>query len=182
MTCIVGLVSDNKVYIGGDSAGVSDYHYSIRKDKKVFRRGEMIFGVSGSFRMGQILRYSFDIPIHLEGVDDFTYLCTDFIDGVIDSFTKKGYCEVINGVAGGGFFLLGYRGNLYQIESDFQVAQVIKPFDACGCGEQYALGAMDIVVHDKTLTPEEKVIKALEVSESFCSGVRKPFNVVCLEQ
>ena len=37
MTCIVGLVKDNKVTIGGDSAGVLGFSLRIRDDEKVFK-------------------------------------------------------------------------------------------------------------------------------------------------
>ncbi len=39
MTCIVGLVDNGKVYIGGDSAGCAGYDVRIREDQKVFRNG-----------------------------------------------------------------------------------------------------------------------------------------------
>lgn len=46
MTCIVGYFDKKtkKVTIGGDSAGVSGLHITIRKDPKVFRVGEFIIG------------------------------------------------------------------------------------------------------------------------------------------
>jgi len=62
MTCIVGLVENGKVYIGGDSAGVAGLDITTRKDEKVFQKENMIFGFTSSFRMGQILRYSFKNP------------------------------------------------------------------------------------------------------------------------
>jgi ATP-dependent protease HslVU (ClpYQ) peptidase subunit len=64
MTCIVGMVENGKVYIGGDSAGVSGFDYHIREDQKVFQNGDMIFGFTSSFRMGQLLQYSLKIPDH----------------------------------------------------------------------------------------------------------------------
>lgn len=178
MTCIVGLVDKKKVYIGGDSAGVSGLDYHIREDEKVFKKNDMVFGFTSSFRMGQIIRYSFNIPDHDPRTRDFAYLCTTFIDELIKCFKAKGYAKVNNEVVTGGFFLMGYKENLYQIQSDFQVSQVKRPFDACGCGEDYALGAMEIMSNIKELKPQEKVEKALAVSESFSAGVRGPFNVV----
>ena len=52
MTCIVGLVENGKVYIGGDSAGVAGLDVRMRSDEKVFTKGNMIFGYTSSFRMG----------------------------------------------------------------------------------------------------------------------------------
>ena len=83
MTCIVGFVEKGIVYIGGDSAGVSGLDLRLREDEKVFLKNGMAFGFTSSFRMGQILRYCFTIPDQDPRKDDFSYLCTDFIDALI---------------------------------------------------------------------------------------------------
>ena len=180
MTCIIGFVKDGQVFIGGDSAGVAGLDYHIREDEKVFKKKDMIFGFTSSFRMGQILRYCFDIPDHDPRKDDFDYLCTDFIDGLIRSFKEKGYAKTHNERVSGGVFLVGYRGNLYQIESDFQVGKIHRPFDACGCGESYALGAMEIIVKTGYEKPEDAIIEALTVAEAYSAGVRGPYNIVSI--
>jgi len=43
MTCIVGIKTRKKVFIGGDSAGVAGSSICNRLDKKVFSNGEFIF-------------------------------------------------------------------------------------------------------------------------------------------
>lgn len=180
MTCIIGLVEDGKVYIAGDSAGVAGFDYHIREDQKVFKNGEMIFGFTSSFRMGQLLQYSLKIPDHDPRVGDFKYLCTDFIDAVISCFKEKGYARTESGEVSGGQFLIGYKGNLYFVGCDFQIAKVSRPFDSVGCGMYYALGAMDILYNDSTITAEEKLVKALTTVQDFSAGVRAPFNIVSI--
>ena len=51
MTCIVGLVENGVVYIGGDSSGVGGWNLMLRKDRKVFRVGEALLGFTSSFRL-----------------------------------------------------------------------------------------------------------------------------------
>ena len=184
MTCIVGYIdkTTNDVYIGGDSAGVAGLHVVKRADEKVFEkknnRGKMVFGFTSSFRMGQILRYCFDIPDHDPRVDDYTYLCKDFISGLMDCYKKFGYFKRDDeGARRGGTFLMGYNGNLYNIEGDFQVGKVLDNFDACGCGVYYALGAMEIL-NKSNISSEEKVKQALKVAEKFSGGVMAPFNII----
>src|SRR5919109_4864584 len=80
MTAIVGLADESKVWIGGDSAGVAGLSLTVRADEKVFRRGEWVFGFTGSFRAGQLLRYSLNVP---EPRGDLAkFLATEFIDAV----------------------------------------------------------------------------------------------------
>jgi len=181
MTCIVGLEHDNgMVSIGGDSAGVNGLlDVRIRTDEKVFINGPMIFGFTSSFRMGQLLRYSLTIPEQLPSqVDDYKFMCTTFIDAVRTCLKSGGYASVKNGEETGGFFLVGYRGKLYRVESDFQVGKSLMTFDACGCGENYALGAL--AGGETTLTTKERIERALEIAAKFSAGVSAPFFVLTI--
>ncbi|HRH83558.1 MAG TPA: hypothetical protein PK210_04910 [Bacteroidia bacterium] len=62
MTCIVGLVDQEKVIIGGDSAATVGTSISLWSDPKVFKIGDFIFGCEGSFRMIQLMKYKFIPP------------------------------------------------------------------------------------------------------------------------
>lgn len=179
-TCIVGLESGGDVYIGGDSAGLSGMDRFIRVDEKVFVKGRMIFGFTSSFRMGQILRYSFEPPEQTIKQGDYEYLCGPWVDALITCLKAKGYAKVDNNEVSGGIFLLGFGGKLYRVESDFQVGRRAESYDACGCSEAYALGAMAIL-EDKHISPEKKVRRALEVAERFSAGVKGPFVIEKLE-
>ena len=178
MTCIVGLIYDDKVYIGGDSAGVSGLDVQVRADEKVFLKDNMIFGFTSSFRMGQLIRYKFQVPEQSVKKDDYHYMCTDFIDGLRECFKNGGYSKVDSNREEGGTFLVGYKGQLYCIYDDFQVAKPTEDYDSCGCGAKYALGALRILRKDITLKPKQMITKALETAEFFSGGVSAPFNIV----
>jgi ATP-dependent protease HslVU (ClpYQ) peptidase subunit len=62
MTCVIGYVDKKTkdIFIGADSSAALGDEIFKRSDEKVFVSGPMIFGFAGSFRMGQILRYSFE--------------------------------------------------------------------------------------------------------------------------
>jgi len=178
MTCIVGLVEDGKVWIGGDSAGVSGLDLRVRADEKVFVRSNMIFGFTGSFRLGQILRFTFNPPDQSVGCDDYAYLCGPFIDALIRHLKDKGFARIKDGEVEGGTFLLGYKGSLYCIYDDFQVAKSVDNFHAVGCGDDYALGALEVLMtKESDVSPSNKLKIALKVAEKFSAGVRRPFIV-----
>ncbi len=174
MTCIIGLIEGSKVYMGADSAGVSWYDLRIRADQKVFRNGPFLMGFTSSFRMGQLLHYSFSPPTPRVGQDIYEFLATDWIDGVRSCLQQGGYMRKENNVEEGGTFLVGYQGRLFAVYSDFQVAESVKPYESIGCGSGYALGAMYAT---EGLPPEERIRKALEAAEQFSAGVRGPFVV-----
>jgi ATP-dependent protease HslVU (ClpYQ) peptidase subunit len=172
MTCIVGLVEDGKVYIGGDSAGVGGYSLTVRKDRKVFRNGEFIIGGTSSFRMIQLLRYSLTPPTIEDDEGIERYMATKFIDAVRECLKNGGFAQKTSDQESGGFFLVGVRGRLFQIASDYQVGEPLDGYDAVGCGDDIALGSL-------YATPDMQSVKriemALKAAERHNAGVRAPF-------
>ena len=184
MTCIIGYAEKGNVWIGGDSAGISGfYNKTIRADEKVFLKGDMIFGFTSSFRMGQIIRYHFSIPSLKVGQDIDSYLHTTFLDALIDTLEENHYASEKNNVLTGGTFLFGFKGKLYEIQSNFQIAQNVEKYNSCGCGADLAKGAMYTLekIADDKLNPEMKIRIALTAASKFSAGVAPPFKVLCLK-
>jgi hypothetical protein len=176
MTCIIGLVDKGNVYIGGDSAGISGNDITIRTDEKVFVNGEFLIGFTSSFRMGQLLRYKFaPKPQAEDQKDDMAYMVGSFIDDCRACFKTNSYGTDSKG----GDFLVGYRGGLYHIGSDFQVGKSKLPFDAAGCGTDVALGSMFAA---KSVAPAKRINLALEAASTFNTGVAGPFLVMKQEK
>jgi len=177
MTCIVGLVDGKNVIIGGDSAASAGFDIDVRSDSKVFTNGKMAFGFTTSFRMGQILRYSLKIPKHPKKQDTFQYMVTKFIDSVRNCMSDSGFKKVVSEQEEGGTFLVGYRGRLFKIYSDFQVAENSFPYEACGCGEAYSKGTLN-ALSDIKIDSIDKVYKALSSGSKFSAGVCPPFRII----
>jgi hypothetical protein len=142
MTCIVGLESGGKVYIGADSAATSGLALCVRADAKVFRNGPFLIGFTTSFRMGQLLQFKLQPPDHPAGMPTFEYLITKFVDSVRSCLRTGGFAKRKEEQELAGSFLLGYRGSLYSLDSDYQVARAADGICAVGCGAQIALGAL----------------------------------------
>ena len=178
MTCIIGLQTKDCVYIGGDSAGVSDLSIWIRKDEKVFKNQSFIMGFTTSFRMGQLLRFKFKPPKNKYN-DDYEYMVTDFIDAVKKCFDDNDFGSKGKGGSEGGQFLVGYKGNLYEISDDYQVAMTYLPFNAVGCGAQIALGSLYTTQSlSAPMDPEERINMALNAAAQFSAGVSAPFIII----
>lgn len=179
MTCVVGMVTDGIVYIGADSLGIGGYSKTVRGDSKVFVNGEFLMGFTSSYRMGQLLRYVFTPPARSKDVeDDMEYLVAHFIPALIDTYKKGQYLTKKDDSAVGGNFLLGYRGALYNVESDFQVGIPTLKYDSVGCGADLALGAMHVLHDMRDLTPETKIKTALQAASVHSAGVGGHFEVL----
>ena len=176
MTCIVGLVHEGTVFIGGDSAGVAGLSLVVRADEKVFRNGDFLMGFTTSFRMGQLLRYSLKPPRRHPDDDIHQYMVVDFVNAVRGCLKAGGYASKEDEVESGGTFLVGYAGHLFTVNSDYQVGIPEDGFAAVGSGQDIARGAL--FATQGQATPRDRVLTALRSAERFNAGVRGPFHIL----
>ncbi len=178
MTCIAGVIERETglVYLCGDSAGVAGYDLTVRADPKVFKVGEFIFGMSGSFRMGDLLHHTFKPPVPKPGEPIERFMASRFIDSLRKCFKKGGFAKTKNDEETiGGSFLVGFRGRLFEIDADYQVGEAVASYNAVGCGAEIAKGALFVT---EKAPPMDRLKGALEAAERHSGGVRAPFRYV----
>ena len=177
MTCIAAAIDPNgTVWMGGDSAGVSGYDLTVRADEKVFARGPYLIGFTASFRMGDILRFHARLPAPPTRCDLRRFMVTRFIEAVRASLNKYGFARKKDAQESGGRFLVGLRGRIFTIDSDYQVGEARHGFDAVGCGDMIALGSFHATRRRRN--GRWRVLEALAAAEEFSAGVRSPFVVL----
>jgi ATP-dependent protease HslVU (ClpYQ) peptidase subunit len=175
MTCIVGIAHEGKVILGADSAGTGGYDQRIRRDRKVFKNGELIFGFTSSFRMGQLLEFALSPPPIIEGQDAYAYAVKALVPAIRDALKIGGWAKVRDGQEEGGVFLVGFRGRLFTVHSDYQVGEDVGALAAVGCGDAYALGAMHALPDADPMT---RLQAGLDAAATFSAGVSGPFHFV----
>lgn len=181
MTCIVGLINEGAVYIGGDSAGAaSTWSLVARADRKVFATAGYVLGFTDSFRMGQLLQHGMTFPpLPDASVDLHRFMVNEFVEAVRSTLKVGGYAKTSDGRDEGGTFLVGCRGHLFRIESDFQVGESLDGYDACGGGEEVARGSL-FTTRGWWDSPKQRVTAALEAAEHHNASVRPPFHLEIL--
>jgi ATP-dependent protease HslVU (ClpYQ) peptidase subunit len=184
MTCIVGLVENGIVYIGGDSAATDDSSIQTIKGSKVFKIGEFLFGVSGNPRMSDVLRYIFNIPIPTyDEQDALEYMHQCFIPDLKECLSDHGVLirqdEIVSSDA---WVLIGYQGRLFILESSFHISESALDYNAVGCGMDVALGCMyGLMDQNPEISASGKINIALRASAQFNCHVRKPFTILSTE-
>lgn len=189
MTAIVAIHDreENEIWMGADSLGTGGNIHVKRTDPKIFRLGpneEFLISFTSSFRMGDILKYSFTPPRLPEDPEQLTrYMNTDFIDAVRSIFSSKGYMRKSSEEERGGAFLVAVKYKdircLYHIETDFQVGIDADGYSADGAGYQVCLGSLHST--EKFNIPTEERIKlALEAASEYCTSVGPPLNIMSL--
>jgi hypothetical protein len=179
VTCIVGVIEGDKVWMGGDSAWMCGTQLTLRATPKVFRNGPFLFGCCGSGRVRDVLCDAFEPPKHTRGMNVARYMRGPFVDGLREALKRAGTLQKKNDVEEllDSAVLVAYRGRLFEIQCDFQVGESIDGFNSVGCGSDVALGAL--VVSDN-VQPRKRLLAALSAAERYNTGVRRPFYVQVL--
>ena len=165
--------------MGGDSASVGGGLRRKSNVPKVFINGEFIIGFCGSWRMGDIMLYDFSPPPRPTNCKDHQYIVQHVIEHLRKLFKEKGFGGKDSNGDTGGIFLLGYRGKIYSVSSDFQVGEFREGIDATGSGYAYALGSL-YSTSQYVNYPEWRIETALRAAAEFCTGVCGPFLVKVL--
>lgn len=179
MTCIIGIVDKGDIYMGGDTQGTAGQLTLQRDLKKVFIKNNMIFGPIGSPRAAQLIEYSFKIPQHPKKMSDMEYLTTIFINALRKCLKDGGYANISSNVEEGNDFILGYKGILYNIQNDYQVAKYTDNYHSVGSGMYFALGSLYTTRNEKD--PIKRIKIGLETASFYDYGVREPFIIECLK-
>jgi hypothetical protein len=186
MTCVVALIHENKVLLGGDAAASDDKSGLIfqRTDPKVFKVGQFGIAFVDSFRMGQILQYNWTPPIYkptvgYRNLDKF--IRTKFIESIKDAFKEQGYGNFGSGTEDGdegGIFIITVQGagRIFTMDSDFHIGEADVQYMAEGAGQELALGSLFSTSSIKT--PRKRVRMALDAAAKFNMSVRPPFTII----
>ncbi len=186
MTVIVGL-RDNlgNCFLGADSQ--TSWGYTTMKcskrDGKLIVRPPYMFGITGTARLGIILRTGI-LPVYDEkykleypraSLDDFMFYT--FSEAIRELFKDRGYGRVKDNEEEfyGAFMVYGY-GSLYIVSSDFSISPIDDYF-ACGSGMDYALGSLATTARFPEVKSTDRVTLALHSAGEHNAFVGPPYFV-----
>jgi hypothetical protein len=145
MTLIVGVdftLGKNKyLYMAGDKCGSNGFTKDLYVKPKIFRRDDLAFGYTSSFRMGQILEYSTiskDLPDWTEEKNVYT----SFVNWAKTAMKDGGFLEEKSGVISGGSFIFYNGKSLYEVQDDFSLLVPEDGLLAVGSGCYHAKAIM----------------------------------------
>ena len=177
MSCVVGIVQDGVIYMGGDSLAIDDdSNQTLVKDEKVFYKtvglkSKMLMGFVGNYRIGNIMKHTFRCPKRLSNDTVEQYIYDRFIVSLKEAVKDEKFEDTS--------LLLGYEKNLYVIEDDFSVVCPVSPYTSIGHGAPYALGALSVLFSFGT-TPQVKIEMSLSAASDHSAAVKPPYLILCL--
>jgi ATP-dependent protease HslVU (ClpYQ) peptidase subunit len=177
ITCIVGLVENGTVYLGGDSATSRGNRRIIKNKSKVVKRGEFIMGGSGLAVVSQLMHHTTTLPPLYENQECLDYMVNTFLPMFRKTIKEAGQMTIEDHrETTQNNFLIGFRGHLFSIGIDLNVIECIDNYDSIGSGEEFALGVL-YATEDSKLKPEERLMKALECAAYHNHYVYPPFEI-----
>lgn len=173
MTCIIGLIEGGNVYLGGDAMIVGRGFGTVTPAPKVFRKigrsgtGEILVGCAGRSRFCDVVEHGWNVPAIPSG-------------GAVELFVRgkllASLREALRDDPGSpGTMIIGIRGRLFSMESDFSIIESTDPFAACGSGDTVALGALCAL---NGVGPEARIRRALEAAAHLQPSVSPPFTII----
>lgn len=187
MTCIIGLVEDNKVYMASESIGTNGFTQTAVKNKKIFIKesnsgfNKLLLGGCGSFKILQYLE-EFTLPDKNIKEDDFVYV-KRVTKALVDVLLKDSFCLEENSRKEkilASEILVGYDGSLYKIQSDTSILESAKSYVATGSGEYHAMASLYSTEHT-SLSAEERLKLAIECANEFVVTVDNNLQLVCVD-
>jgi ATP-dependent protease HslVU (ClpYQ) peptidase subunit len=174
MTCIVAIAHNGKVHMGCDSAAYdsdSTTHF-IKTSPKIFAIDDYIIGYANSFRAGQIIQYDFIPPIP-DPKNIMRTMTIDFVSGIHSAYERNKFIN--DGESEYADLIVGVNGQIFTIESDFQVQEYTDSYIAIGSGSNFALGSLHSTRHLKN--PAIRIEKALYAAAEYTGSVKPPFYI-----
>lgn len=175
VTCIAGYAKDGSVWIGADSAAASSYVRFPVVEPKIVDLGDLLLGYTTSFRFGQIVKHHVSLPRDC-GEDPTEYLVREFVPELRHALSEHGWTKKDGEREETGTALIAYRGRLFTYQSDSSITESQHGIDACGSGQEFALGAMSFA-ESIGRSPKNIVTAGLEAAARFAPGVMDPFVV-----
>lgn len=183
MTCILGLEYDDHVYIGGDSITTNGWNKGIHIEHKVFRLDGFLIGSAGATRMRNLLQHELAIRIQAENESDEHYIVSGLSEAVRECLKGHGFLTIEAGrdTAGMGALVIGYRGRLYWMGSEFDISRFEGGICAVGVGGDFAVAALRaLMLTSDKIDPIPMMLQALAISGEYSAGVAPPYYVEVL--
>ena len=141
-----------------------------------------MIGGTTSFRHLDLLKYSEDLFDEIDWYKkteiDHKFMVTKFIPKAISLFRNGVISETE--INRGGNFIVATPGKIFEIQNDYSVLEPELGICAVGCGRDVAMGSL-LTTRAFDISPQEKIIKALEAAEQYCCGVQRPFHILCTD-
>lgn len=175
MTCIVSFLYNNEIILAGDKSGSNGFLKVNIKEPKVFHKKDFMIGYCGSFRMGQILKYVWEIPKRKVDQTTENYIYIDIITSIKKCFKDNGFGDEDKNKFGN--FILCYENRIFEVQQDMSILEHEMNIVCIGSGEYHAVAAVQVLMeYEKDV---EKILgRVFKIVSSNIVSVSSEFDYI----
>lgn len=176
MTAIIGFTKNNKVYMAGDRAASSQEFSQEITHPKIFIKGKVLIGYTTSFRFGDILEYHLKIPKSNKKLLPRAYVVKKLVPAIRAALVANNYiADSAN--EDSGTALIGYKGSLFILQSDWSIVEHSNNIQAVGSGWSVALGATTALLNTG-MKPKAVLKEAMRITAFYDNTVSAKCDVL----
>lgn len=177
MTLIAAIAREGKVFMLADSFTGYDNRQIQDTRKKIWITEDKVIGCAGNLRPALAFRYGFEWPQQEFGQDDDEYMRYAFPSALRDFLQENIPNDTHEGTDNSNLYaLIGWRGRIWSLFSDYSVVETSESYDAIGSGAEVALGALTTLSPE--LSPTDRLQDAAVAAAKFIDSVCGPFTVL----
>lgn len=183
MTLIIAYVDKKKSYIASDTLGSNGYSSAIYKNKKIFRKGDMLVGGSGSYKQLQLMEKVFVLPPHPEELSSSEYMHLIFVESLITFLRDFNCLKESDGILTNpeGDFIFIYDSSIYYFQSDLCFMEPIINFETTGSGSTYAHAILSTLESQKkTMATIPRLKLAVDLTSEHIMSVGGEMDIISL--
>lgn len=186
MTCVVALKDEEtrRIYMAADSIGMctDTYEKYIIKDPKIFYKNDknghrMLFGYSGSFRVGQVLKSELKIPTVLN-THPMDYLIKKLIPNmqdILESHKVSINEETPNSETLS--LLITIKDRIFSIENNWSIIESTENYASVGIAGKFAMGYL-YATEDTDIPASARIYNSVEAATKFSAASSMPCHVI----
>lgn len=182
MSCVVAIAEGNTVYMGADSAGtvMATLDQVSCKTPKIYKEGEFLIGVVGSFRGLQLIKNNLDfeeLENNIKGLSVSVtpaQIVSSLVEDMRSLFIDFGHTKYEDGQENGDNYLIGYKGSIFLLQPEYDIMEPRYPYYALGNGDLAAFGAL-YATRETDLSPFDRIAVGLEAAQMHNGAVREPW-------
>ncbi|HBM45490.1 MAG: hypothetical protein UT05_C0009G0050 [Parcubacteria group bacterium GW2011_GWF2_38_76] len=189
MTCVVAWISEEKMFIGSDTAAVAGDRVIMIGNPKFLlikrrKNPDMLIGVAGRAKAYQVLMKLNGLIPEDKTKDPHAFV-SQIISPLIQCLMAEEHLTYVSEETEteeelqSSELLVAYRGKLFEIGADFSVLEIAANFHAIGSGGEYAVSSITTAVNmGAKIEPEQLILNALKAAETYSASVRGPFKTI----
>ena len=188
MTCVIGMIDkeNKKGYIAADTFGSNDFSGQNYVNNKIFKSidsPDILIGVSGSFRIMELLEFNSIFPedIFLKKTPITRQLLVNRVIPKIKKLLEDNKAASYKDLGEDNFssnILIVTKDSVFTIQANYAVLETSLPYASIGSGKNFALGSLYSTTDSNI---EDQIKIALKSAEKFQLRVKGPFKILNTE-